>query len=487
MKKAIQLQPVVLSFIADTDTPVSIYLKLKKYFRLPFLFESVESGNRIGRFSFIGINPIFELTADENNAHIKSLTSWFEYNLTHSSQPIEALKEVVELFDSERLPQMPSFTSGLVGYFAYESIGLAEKKLQFNHVSDYECHLIHLLCFDTLIVFDNASRRVSLIGNIWKSKLFTVPVEMLSEESVRENLTKIRDMIIDLRPHYPTKHLPSEAKFNHPAEVHKESVKKIKQYISDGDIFQLVFSQRLTSTYSGDTFELYRALRVINPSPYLFYLDMNDGLSIIGSSPEVMTRVRKGMVEVRPIAGTRRRGLTSEEDVLIEKELRSDEKELAEHVMLIDLGRNDIGRVSDIGSVDVYDKMVIERYSHVMHIVSGVRGKLKENLTPVDAFFSCFPAGTLTGAPKIRSMEIIEELETVKRGIYGGAIGYIDFNGGMDTCIAIRTMVCKNEKLYLQAGSGIVADSNPEREYEEIIEKLNANLTSLSIVKDLLP
>ena len=486
MQNTIQLSPVVLSFIADTDTPVSIYLKLRKYFRLPFLLESVESGNRIGRFSFIGINPIFEFKAQENSVSLSSIENWFTYQLKNTDQ-ISALKEIHALFQTTKIDELPSFTSGLVGYFAYESIGLSEKKLTFANPSEYDCDLIHLLCFDTLIVFDNATRRVSLIGNTWKTDLFSVPEKLTTESSVKENLTNIRNMIIDLRCNYPKKHIPSEPKFNHPADVHKNGVIKAKSYITEGDIFQLVLSQRLTSTFEGDTFDLYRALRVINPSPYLFYLDMNDGLSVIGSSPEVMARVKNGEVEVRPIAGTRRRGKTPDEDLRIEHELKSDEKELAEHLMLIDLGRNDVGRVSEVGSVDVYDKMVIERYSHVMHIVSGVRGKLKKNLTPVDAFFSCFPAGTLTGAPKIRSMEIIEELEPVRRGIYGGAIGYIDFNGGMDTCIAIRTMVCKNNKLFLQAGGGIVSDSNPEREYQETIEKLNANLTSLSVVKELLP
>lgn len=484
--KTIELNPVILGFIADTDTPVSIFLKLRKYFKLPFLFESVESGNRIGRFSFIGLNPIFEYIAEKDSAKIKPIENWFNYQL-ENNEPISALKEIYDLFKTQKLEHIPSFSSGLVGYFSYESIGLSEKKLKFENPSDYQSNLIHLSCFDSLIIFDNASRRITLVSNSWKTDLFDVPKEKSDREMILKSLHNLKDMIIDLRCNFPAKQIPSQPVYDEPASVYIDGVAKAKSFITEGDIFQLVLSRRLASKYSGDTFDLYRALRVINPSPYLFYLNMSDGLSAVGSSPEVMARVKNGYVEVRPIAGTRRRGKNDEEDLLIEKELKTDEKELAEHLMLIDLGRNDVGRVSEVGTVEVYDQMVIERYSHVMHIVSGVKGKLKKGLTPVDAFFSCFPAGTLTGAPKIRAMEIIEELEPVRRGVYGGAIGYIDFNGGMDTCIAIRTMVCKDDNLFLQAGGGIVSDSNPEREFQETIEKLNANLTGLSVVKELLP
>lgn len=482
----ISLKPTVVSFIADTDTPVSVFLKLRNYYPLPFLFESVESGNRIGRYSFIGLNPIFEVKTTQSETTLLPVQPWFSYQFK-TEKPVDRLKELYSLFSTTPIESLPSFTSGLVGYFSYDSISLIEPTLAFNKPEDYPCSLVHLYGFDTLIVFDNASRRVHLIGNTWKSDILQVPDDYRLEEKVQARLTMIRNLIIDLRESFPPKSFPTEPEFKVPKEVYTNGVNKTKTHITEGDVFQLVLSRRLQSHFTGDSFELFRALRVINPSPYLFFLDMGEELTAIGSSPEVMVRIKNRFVEVRPIAGTRRRGVSEAEDAAIEQELKTDEKELAEHLMLIDLGRNDVGRVSVPGSVEVYDQMMIERYSHVMHIVSGVRGKLKEDMTPFDAFFSCFPAGTLSGAPKIKAIQIIEDLEPVKRGIYGGAIGYIDFNGGMDTCIAIRTLVRHEDQLFLQAGAGIVADSKPEREFQETTEKLNAVLTSLNVVKDLLP
>lgn len=481
------LSPVHISFIADTDTPVSTVLKLKKYFQLPFLFESVESGNRMGRFSFIGLHPIFSFSiSTDKKPSIKPFQPWFSYRL-ENTDPLLALKEIYSNFRSETVEGLPSFTSGLVGYFAYESIGLTEEKLLFEKPEGYPAHLVNLFCFDTLIVFDNVTRRITIIGNRWKSEHFSLPEHKTNDHVIYSELKNIKDLILDLRCNFPLRDIPSSPSFLQTESQFERGVNQTKDFISAGDIFQLVLSQRLTSTYHGDSFDLYRALRVINPSPYLFYMDMGDDFSIIGSSPEVMVRIKDREVEVRPIAGTRRRGKNIAEDAAIEQELRQDEKELAEHLMLIDLGRNDVGKVSIPGSVTVFDQMVIERYSHVMHIVSGVKGKLQPQLSPIDAFFSCFPAGTLTGAPKIRAMEIIEDIEPVRRGIYGGAIGYLDFNGGMDTCIAIRTMVRYQSQLFLQSGAGVVADSVAEREYQETMEKLNANLTGLSIVNELLP
>lgn len=482
----ISLKPVVVSFIADTDTPVSVFLKLRNYYPLPFLFESVESGNRIGRYSFIGLNPIFKFRITGDRSVLEPLQPWFRFSF-RSGTAVDHLKELHNAFSTSPVEGLPSFTSGLVGYFSYESIRLTEPALAFNNPADYPADLVSLYGFDSLIIFDNASRKVFLVGNTWSSDTLAVPDDYRSEGSVRARLTMIRNLIIDLRESFPPKTQPSEPSFNVPASVFTEGVTRTQHHITEGDVFQLVLSRRLHSHFTGDSFELFRALRVINPSPYLFYLDMGNDLSVIGSSPEVMVRMKNQQVEVRPIAGTRRRGLTEAEDLAIETELKTDEKELAEHLMLIDLGRNDVGRVSEPGTVEVYDQMMIERYSHVMHIVSGVRGKLKPGLTAVDAFFSCFPAGTLTGAPKIKAIQIIEKLEPVRRGIYGGAIGYIDFNGGMDTCIAIRTLVRHKDDLFLQAGAGIVADSKPDREFQETTEKLNAVLTSLGIVKELLP
>lgn len=481
-----RLTPIVESFIADSDTPVTVFLKLRSYYRLPFLFESVESGNRIGRYSFIGIEPVFEVKSDSERVTVVPMVPWFSLPLPDSN-PVDQLRTLLGSFSTSVVPGLPGFTSGLVGHFSYESISLTEPHLQFTNPADYPCPLVHLLGFDTLIIFDNVTRRLHLVSNVWSHGTTHIPPAFSDERQVRQKLDRFRNQILDLRCRFPQKSVPSHPDFHAAPDVFKEGVERTKFHIREGDIFQLVLSRRLYSTYEGDSFELFRALRVINPSPYLFYLDMGNGLTAVGSSPEVMVRIRDRQVEVRPIAGTRRRGKSEEEDLAIEQELMTDEKELAEHLMLIDLGRNDVGRVSEPGTVTVPDRMVIERYSHVMHIVSGVTGKLKPGMTSIDAFFSCFPAGTLTGAPKIRAMQIIEDLEPVRRGIYGGAIGYLDFNGGMDTCIAIRTLVRHGNQLYLQAGAGIVSDSTPEREYQETREKLEANLSSLNVVRELLP
>jgi anthranilate synthase component 1 len=336
--------------------------------------------------------------------------------------------------------------------------------------------------FDSLLVFDNLKRRIFIISNVYKD-------DAQDEGSLRDEYYKALGKIAEVKsflrkrvsPEISKVEIDEDLKFNMSREEFIEKVKRIKEYIVNGDIFQAVLSQRFERKIEGDPFDIYRMLRVVNPSPYMYFLNIED-LKIIGSSPELLVRVENGVVETRPIAGTRPRGKNPEENAKLEEELLNDEKEKAEHLMLVDLGRNDIGKISYFGTIKVDQFMVIERYSHVMHIVSNISGRLRDDITPVEALYACFPAGTVTGAPKIRAMEIIAELEPTKRGIYGGAIGYIDFSGNIDSCIAIRTIVMKKNRAYFQAGAGVVYDSVPEREYQETLDKLEAMFRAVELL-----
>jgi anthranilate synthase component I len=472
--------PVYEELIADTETPVSVYLKIRDESPYSFLLESVEGGEHLGRYSFIGYNPfmIFDIrdktfSITPRHEDVKVLPGL----VSPEMHPLAALKKIFAHCSAVSVPGLPRFTGGAVGYFGYETIRLIED-IPVAPIDELQTEDATLMFFDTLLVFDALKRKVLIIANGY------VP-DGAAEEHCAAEYKKAADEIARMErllqkpvPMMMTPVSVGEIEHSMTKEHYCSIVRQAKQYIVEGDIFQVVPSQRLKAGFEGDAFNIYRLLRIINPSPYLYYFTLN-GMNIIGSSPELLVRVENGEVETRPIAGTRKRGATPAEDDGLAQELLADTKECAEHLMLVDLGRNDIGRISEFGSVEVTQFMAIELYSHVMHIVSNVKGRLKKGLTALDALYSCFPAGTLTGAPKIRAMEIIAELEPVKRGIYGGAIGYVDFSGNLDSCIAIRTIVVKDGIAYFQAGGGVVYDSVPENEYQETIDKMSAPLQAV--------
>jgi anthranilate synthase component 1 len=474
--------PVYEPLLADTETPVSVYLKIQRESPYSFLLESVEGGEQVGRYSFIGFNPFMSFSIQGKRFTLKTLHEDVKILPTLVSQddhPLVALKKIFTHIKTVRSPGLPRFSGGAVGYFGYESVQLVEDVPVLGD-DNFALPDALLLFYDVVLVFDNLQHQLFLVSNAY------LPAGERSEQILLAEYAKAVAEIAHVQQflrqpisaeiggaelHGPILHITPEKQFC-------DAVDRSRQYIIEGDIFQVVLSQRLEQKATVAPFDLYRSLRIINPSPYMYFLKCKD-FSIIGASPEMLVRVDEGSVETRPIAGTRRRGMTREEDDQLEEELRNDPKERAEHLMLVDLGRNDLGRICAYGSVSVDDYMSVEKYSHVMHLVTSVKGKLRNDLTQIDALFSCFPAGTLSGAPKIRAMEIIAELEGQRRSVYGGAVAYIDFSGNLDSCIAIRTVVMQGDVLRFQAGAGIVYDSKPEREYEETMEKLRANLRSL--------
>lgn len=477
--------PIAYSLPADLETPVTVYLKLTDGARRPgFLLESIEGGIRIARYSFIGSDPVYSI--EMRDGRISGLDERFPATY---DDPLDALGEILENFSSEGLSGLPRFTGGAVGYLGYEAMGRFEQRVgrakrQGLGAPDARYHIA-----ETLVVFDNLERVMKVITH--------VDVEDLDrfESSWNEALDRIAGVVERLQATTPVPQTqPVDAsvigpvsdrfQLNTSPERYREIVERGKQYIYDGDIIQVVLSQRVDVPTPAHPFSLYRALRMVNPSPYMFYLDFGDH-QVVGASPELLVRLEDGIVTNHPIAGTRPRGATEEEDERNASDLMSDEKERAEHIMLVDLGRNDVGRVSKPGKVRVPQLMEVERFSHVMHIVSHVEGELLDDLTGLDALRACFPAGTVSGAPKIRAMEIIAELETDARGVYSGAVGYVDFSGGMDTCIALRTMVVHDGIASLQAGGGIVADSTPEGEYAESFHKMRALVRAIERAEDL--
>jgi anthranilate synthase component 1 len=478
--------PVYETILADAETPVSVYLKIKDESRCSFLLESVEGGEKLGRYSFLGYDPFMSFTINGNRFEVKPFHDDVEFLPTIVSptdHPLQALKKIFGHIKTAQGEELPRLSGGAVGYFGYETVGLVERVPAVPE-DDLQVPDAVLLFYDVVLVFDNVRHQLVLVSNGY------IPRDGVTDALLRKEYEKaveeIRRLKAILRKVVDTeltragtdgevKHVTSQQAFC-------ESVERARRYIVDGDVFQVVLSQRLEQRAQVKPFDLYRTLRAVNPSPYMYFLNFGD-FAVVGSSPEMLVRVERGIVETRPIAGTRRRGMDPGEDSRLEAELLSDPKERAEHLMLVDLGRNDLGRISEFGSVNVDQFMIVERYSHVMHLVSNVSGRLRKDLSALDALFSCFPAGTLSGAPKIRAMEIIAELEPVKRGVYGGAVAYVDFSGNLDSCIAIRTLVVKESTLYFQAGAGIVFDSRPEREYEETVEKLRANLKALEMLK----
>ncbi|WP_043648423.1 anthranilate synthase component I [Chitinilyticum litopenaei] len=466
--------PLVLELFADLDTPLSVYLKLANR-PYSYLLESVVGGERFGRYSFIGLPARTRLKVVGQTTELIIDDRVVE---THSDNPLDVIAAYQARFNAPSLPGMPRFLGGLVGYFGYETIRYVEKKLAACPKPDpIGAPDIQLLLSEELAVVDNLSGKLYLV-------VYADPAVAGSYEAANTRLAELR---MTLRE-------PVQIPLSRPARAvstpvsefgeqpFKDAVLKAKDYIRDGDIMQVVLAQRMTAPFAESPLALYRALRSVNPSPYMFFYDFGD-MHIVGASPEILVRLEGDAITVRPIAGTRPRGKTREQDIALAEELLADEKEIAEHVMLIDLGRNDAGRVAQTGSVKLLDKMIIERYSHVMHIVSSVEGKKLADKNAMDVLKATFPAGTVSGAPKVRAMEIIDELEPTKRGVYSGAVGYLGFNGDMDVAIALRTAVVKNDTLFMQAGAGIVADSVPESEWQETLNKARAVLRAAELVQ----
>lgn len=478
--------PVYETLFLDTETPVSVYLKIKDESPTSFLLESVEGGEKLGRYSFLGYNPFMSFSITGKEFDIQTFhkdVKILPHLISPQEHPLEALKKIFAHIKAVHIPGLPRLIGGAVGYFGYETIQLVEN-IPVCGIDELAIPDALLMFYDMILVFDNVKHQLVLVSSAYLSNGNPSDYELQKEYD--KAVFEIHKLKKILQKNIIAERGKAQSNGAMTYVVSKEefckSVERCKQYIVEGDIFQVVLSQRLKQKATVEDFDLYRSLRLVNPSPYMYFLRFA-GFSIIGSSPEILVRVENGVVKTRPIAGTRKRGATEEEDHLLEQELLHDQKERAEHLMLVDLGRSDIGRISEFGTVQVDELMSVEKYSHVMHLVTNVQGRLKNGLSQIDALFSCFPAGTLSGAPKIRAMEIIAELEPVKRGIYGGAVGYIDFSGNLDCCIAIRTIVSKDGTLYFQAGAGLVHDSVPEREYEETLEKLAANLKALELLK----
>jgi len=491
------LVPVCRILTADLETPVSAFLRAAWPERECFMLESVEGGEQVGRYTFIGIQPFKRIVARGRN-----LTITEGRRTTRSEGDIFAvLREALSGHKPARLKGLPPFTAGAVGFFSYDSVRQIERLPELA-ADELGVPDACLLFFDEVLAFDHVRKEIWLVvtADVTQAK----PSEAYGK-AVRR-LDKLEKRLARPLPKLPSNKGTSKLKVKHRTakKQYLSAVVKTKEYIAAGDIFQAVLSQRFDMEPEADSFQVYRALRTVNPSPYMYFLRFSpDGplgvspvskkkgktpttpLELSGASPELLVRVRQGRVEYRPIAGTRPRGATDKEDQALAEEMLHDEKERAEHVMLVDLGRNDVGRVSEFGSVKVDKLMFVERYSHVMHIVSTIEGRLKPELTAVDALRACFPAGTLSGAPKVRAMEIIEELEPARRGTYGGAVLYADFSGNLDSCIAIRSMLAIGGKGYVQAGAGIVADSVPELEYQESINKAQAVIRAIERAREL--
>ncbi len=471
--------PVSLEVLADLETPISAYRKLAEG-PYSFFFESVQGGEKWGRYSIIGLPCRTVLKVHGYRADVYQDGELVESE--EAADPLAFVEAFQQRYRAAPRDDLPVFHGGLVGYFGYDTVRYVEPRLAGSEPEDELGNPdILLMLAEEVLVFDNLAGTIRLV----------VSVDPATEDALGRAMQRLQELVATLpRPMPPlpqvlleganSAELEREADSHFTEASYHDAVNKVKEYVLAGDVMQVVPSQRMSAPFSAPPLNLYRALRNLNPSPYMFYLDLDD-FHIVGSSPEILARLEKGEVTVRPIAGTRRRGYSDEEDRALEEELLADPKEIAEHLMLIDLGRNDVGRIAETGSVKLTDKMVVERYSHVMHIVSNVTGKLKAGCGAIDVLRATLPAGTLSGAPKIRAMEIIDELEPVKRGVYGGAVGYLSWAGDMDTAIAIRTAVIKDGRLYVQAGGGVVADSVPHLEWKETHNKARAMFRAASM------
>ena len=479
------LIPVYREFAADLETPVSVYLKLMDELGPSFLLESVEGGEQVGRYSFVGVAPRGSIAL---NGRTVTTTIGKQINsreLAEGEDVLHVLKAELGQFVPADLPGVPRFNGGAVGYLGYDVVRYFEKLPETAESVLNIPDAIFLLA-DTLVVFDHARHRLLILANTHVNG----DVEAAYVDAI-QRIERVSERLLRPLPAIPRRHWRSNSNnlaetltSNMPQSRDEEMVRQAKEHIAAGDIFQVVLSQRFSRQTSAHPFAIYRALRMLNPSPYMFYFDFGSEMQVIGASPEMHVRLEDGVASVRPIAGTRPRGMTPAEDDGLADELLADPKERAEHVMLIDLGRNDIGRVSDYGTVNVRDLMVVERYSHVMHIVSHVEGKLKDGMDAYDLMRATFPAGTVSGAPKVRAMEIIEALEGERRGLYAGAAGYVSYDGSMDTCIAIRTMLMQDDQIHVQAGAGIVADSDPATEHQESVNKAKALFVAVDRAED---
>jgi anthranilate synthase component I len=475
------LVPVYRTVTADLETPVSAFLRIAAEEPEAFLLESVEGGEHVGRYTFIGIQPYKKMVSRGDRITLQEGRK----HRSFTGDIFEELKKTLSGHTPARLTGLPPFTAGAVGFFSYDVVRQIER-LPATAADELGVPDACLMFFDQVLAFDHVKKEIHLIAT---ADLAREPRAGAYERSVRR-LNRMERRLAQALPATRRKKLEGRLKLTSrtPKAAFLKSVDKVKEYVASGDVFQCVLSQRFDCVPGVDAFDVYRALRIINPSPYMYFLRFGlestsaktssskavSAAHIVGSSPELLVRVHGRTVEYRPIAGTRPRSADEVEDRALEADLRADDKEVAEHIMLVDLGRNDVGRVSEFGSVRVKDLMFVERYSHVMHLVSALEGNLRSDLEPIDAFKACFPAGTLSGAPKIRAMEIIEELEPARRGVYGGSILYADFSGNLDSCIAIRTLFMNGKQGHIQAGAGIVADSIPEKEFEECGNKARA-------------
>ena len=466
--------PVCREIYADVITSITLLRKLAAVSKRYYLLESVEGGEKWGRYSFLGFDPVMRVKCSCGKVTIEKAGEETE---KVTDKPLEVLREILKDYKAPRLEGLPPFAGGFVGYFAYAMIGYAEPKLNIKKgtFNDYD-----MMLFDKVIAYDHLKQKISIIVNMKTDKVM---------ENYGKATAQIQDLANLIRSQQTADIPVSKSKIDFTCNVSKEEycklVEKTKEYIVDGDIFQAVISRQFSSPYEGSLINPYRVLRTTNPSPYMVYMKIDDD-EIMSTSPETLVRLENGRLTTFPVAGSRPRGLTEEEDQELEADLLSDEKELSEHNMLVDLGRNDLGRISRFDSVEVTKYMMIHKYSKIMHICSQVEGDIKDDCDALSAIESVLPAGTLSGAPKIRACEIIEELESEERGVYGGALGYLDFTGNMDTCIAIRMAVKKDGRVYVQAGGGIVADSIPENEYQESANKAAAVMNAIKAAKEVL-
>ncbi len=469
--------PLKREILSDIRTPIEVLRILRNVSRHCYILESVENQEKWGRYTFLGYNPLLEISCLNGELTVKNVHTG-ETETHQTTHPAEYIRELMNGYTSPKLPGFPSFTGGLVGYFGYDYIKYSEPCLRLDAKDEEHFKDVDLMLFDKVIAFDNIRQKIILITNISSENI---------EESYQKGVAELDEMVRLIREGTPAPvkkaHLKSEFRRLFSKEEYCGMVERAKKYIYEGDIFQVVLSNRLDADFEGSLLDTYRILRTTNPSPYMFYFSSDD-MEVAGASPETLVKLENGILHTFPLAGTRPRGKDDEEDKQLEKELLADEKELSEHNMLVDLGRNDLGKISEFGSVEVEKYMSIERYSHVMHIGSTVRGRIREGFSALDAVDAVLPAGTLSGAPKIRACEIINELENNKRGIYGGAVGYIDFSGNLDTAIAIRLCFKKNGRVFVRSGAGIVADSVPEKEYNECINKAKAVVNALELSKE---
>lgn len=470
--KIVQISTEILS---DIKTPIEVMRILKNVSSHCYMLESIEDNRNWGRYTFLGYEPKMEITCTNSRLVIKG-----EKKLeVLTSNPGQYIREILNDYKSKKYDYLPTFTGGLVGYFSYDYIKYAEHSLNLDSKDEEHFKDVDLMLFDKVIAFDHFRQKIILIQN----------VKLENIENDYDVAVKELEKMIELITNYKAKEIPkgrktSDYRYLFEEDEYKKKVEITKNHIKEGNIFQLVLSNRIEADYEGSLFDTYRTLRTLNPSPYMFYFSSGD-IEMAGASPETLVKVTNGEVRTFPLAGTRPRGKDDEEDKKLEKELLADEKELSEHNMLVDLGRNDLGKICKYGSVKVEKYMEIQRYSHVMHIGSTVYGKIRDDKDAVDAIEAVLPAGTLSGAPKIRACKIINKLENNKRGVYGGAIGYLDFSGNMDTCIAIRLAFKKNGKVFIRSGAGIVADSVPENEFKECINKAKAVLTALEMAENI--